>query len=213
MTERHAWAQAAGTWLADGIARDAHPPVLGVCFGHQLLADVLGGRVDWCTHGNLGTSTLRAEHDACEADELFSVVRDRRAMLVQVAHRQCVHELPRGAVVLMRSAANDHAYVARLAPRVWGVQYHPEMSEQGVKAIIARSRERLLREGPHPDAIAAAVRPTPDGGLVLRRFVELCLDHWTGLAGGARSGARPGTSRDGRGGDGEARAAAAKARL
>src|SRR5690606_38861481 len=99
--------------------------VLGVCYGHQLLAHALGGRVDDHPAGR-EVGTVELELDAAgEGDALFGATPAK--FRAHATHRQSVLELPPGATVLARSAHDPH-HAVRYAPTAWGLQFHPEFS-------------------------------------------------------------------------------------
>jgi GMP synthase (glutamine-hydrolysing) len=95
-------------------------PTLGICYGAQLLARDLGGRVDKTGAGEYGKVSLRAEEGA-----LFQTLPpDQTAWM---SHRDTVVEPPGGARVV---ATSDHTPVAAFedeARKVYGVQFHPEV--------------------------------------------------------------------------------------
>ena len=54
VTDGDPWIERTARWVQDAVAKDL--PILGICFGHQLLADALGGKADWNPHGReIGT--------------------------------------------------------------------------------------------------------------------------------------------------------------
>ncbi|MGE0823410.1 MAG: gamma-glutamyl-gamma-aminobutyrate hydrolase family protein [Candidatus Binatia bacterium] len=125
-------------WIAKSEAflqrvADQHIPLYGVCFGHQLLAQTFGGRVEKCPHGwELGTVTItQTEHG--KANSLFADVP--KHFVAQMSHGDVVTELPPGAMAL---AQNDHwEYQAfLLGERIWGTQFHPEFTPQVLSDLI-----------------------------------------------------------------------------
>jgi GMP synthase (glutamine-hydrolysing) len=167
VTERAPWMERAGEWLLEA-ARTR--PVLGVCFGHQLLAHALGGAVERNLRGpEVGTREVELT-DAGRADPLFAGLPARFA--VQETHEDHVPAAPPGATVLAR---NDHAPVQAFAhgPRIRAVQFHPEFSPARVRAICDEQRAWLDAAGPrvHGEAIAS-LRETPEATGLLVRWVE-----------------------------------------
>ena len=167
VTDRHGWSEASAAWLRD--AAHAGLPLLGICYGHQLLAHALGGTVADNPRGReMGTVALALHEDAA-ADPLFAGLPAR--FPAQATHLQSVLALPEGAVRLAASELDDvHAF--RWRESAWGVQFHPEFSTTHMHGYLRASRDALAREGRDPRAIATAVTATPHARRILRRFVR-----------------------------------------
>jgi GMP synthase (glutamine-hydrolysing) len=165
------WMRSLSEWLLDA-ARSA--PVLGVCFGHQLLAWALGGRVVRHAGGpEAGTSEVELT-EAGRADPLFAGLPER--MPVQQGHEDHVPELPPGAVLLAR---NGHTPVQGFAhgPLIRAVQFHPEFTAERNRAFVEAERESL--EAARPGLFGAAlrsIRETPEAARVLTNWVEAFVD-------------------------------------
>jgi GMP synthase (glutamine-hydrolysing) len=125
------WITALVEWVAD--AADAGLPVLGVCFGHQVLAAALGGRVAGMDSYEIGYNEVR--HDD---DPLFDGID--RTFTVFTTHGDTVAALPPDATAL---AANDHGLQAFRQGRCWGVQFHPEYDRETAEHVTDGKRDRL----------------------------------------------------------------------
>ncbi len=99
-------------------------PILGLCYGHQLLAHALGGEVRHLEHGEFGKTTLRVEPGA---DRLFAGIGPETE--VWMSHGDTVMRPPPEFVV---TATTPHCPVAAMAHRtrpVFGVQFHAEVTD------------------------------------------------------------------------------------
>jgi GMP synthase (glutamine-hydrolysing) len=156
-------------------ACDQGTPVLGVCFGHQLLAfahDVPVIRSPWGRE----IGTIEVQLTAAGAlDPLFQGCPNRFA--VQATHEDAPAALPNGAVAL---AINHHALQAmRVGPHVWGVQFHPELSAEGMAAVVSARAAALEHEGlarglspgERVTQLLAGIRPTPFANRLLMNFL------------------------------------------
>ena len=160
------WADGAPTY--DAGLLDIGVPVLGICYGMQLLAQMMGGTVEGGHAGEYGPATVEiadrtALFDGCSATED-----------VWMSHGDRVTRLPEGAAVAARTPSVDVAAFAHAARRLYGVQFHPEVSHtpQG---------ERMLRNfllgicgcgadwtmSSFIDEAVAAIRKRVDGGRVV----------------------------------------------
>lgn len=164
VTERAPWMLRIEQYLAEAVQREQ--AVLGICFGHQLLGQALGGSVTRNPRGReMGTVGL----DIVTDDPLLD--RSIEPALVHATHMDSVTTLPAGARVLATTELEPHAAL-RFGERAWGVQFHPEFDEQVMAEYIETRSPVLLEEGRSPAEMLDSIRPAQAGRLVLRRFVE-----------------------------------------
>jgi len=169
VTERHPWSERTAQWLRQAVIADM--PVLGICYGHQLLAHAFGGRVDDNPLGrHIGTVDV-ALNDRGARDALLGALGP--VLHVPVSHRQSVLELPKEAT-LLATAARDPHHAFAIGRRAWGVQFHPEFDADIVRGYVAARRDAITAEGLDAAAIEQAARDTDHGPRVLQRFAELC---------------------------------------
>ncbi len=168
VTERLPWSERTGDWIRN--AMDAELPLFGVCYGHQLMAHALGGRVDYLPGGReIGTQPIELS-PGYKSDPLTRVLRD--GFRAHTTHEQSVLEAPAGATILARSARDPHQ-ILRYGPNAISVQFHPEFNAEVMRAYIRRRRTDLRREGADPDQIFNAVAATPMARRLLRQFARL----------------------------------------
>ena len=174
VTERLAWSEAVARWLRyEVVERHEHVPVLGICYGHQLIAHALDGEVAYNPRGReIGTVEVHPTPLAA-TDTLFHGITQPFA--AHVTHMQSVLTLPPGAVLLASSVLEPH-HAFRVGERIWGLQFHPEFNADIMRAYIGALSARMEDEGLDPAPIAAAVREAPVAATVLRRFGALCGD-------------------------------------
>lgn len=168
VSDRESWSEYTAGFLQQVIALGI--PVLGICYGHQLIGHALGGRIDFNPAGReIGTVTVQSGA-AAKGDLLLSAMP--ASFPAHSSHAQSVLQLPGGAVVL---AFNDHdAYHAvRFADRVWGLQFHPEFDETVMKTYLIQRREVLEAEGLEVDRLLSEVALTVHARQLLRRFGEI----------------------------------------
>jgi GMP synthase (glutamine-hydrolysing) len=165
VTERAAWSERTAGWIRD--AMDAQLPLFGVCYGHQLMAHALGGRVGYLPGGReIGTLPLEltaaGRHDPLTAHLPAS-------FRAHTTHEQSVLEAPPGAEVLVRSARDPH-HLLRYGPHALSVQFHPEFNADVMRAYIRRKREAMHREGSDPHEVWRQVAATPIARRIMRSF-------------------------------------------
>jgi len=140
-------------------------PVLGVCFGHQLLARAAGGAVVQNPRGReIGTVRVQLT-EAGRKDPLFAPWAQGPEIEVQATHLDAVDPLPPGATVLA-SNENTAAQAFRLSETVAAVQFHPELWAEAMRDLIASRRDKLAAEGTDATALQKRVRDVEAGALL-----------------------------------------------
>ena len=128
------WITALQQWVETAIGRGLAG--LGVCFGHQLLADVLGGDVEAMDEYEIGYREVRRSGSSSllsGIDETFTVF---------TTHADRVATLPPGATVL---AENDYGIHGFRHGNVFGVQFHPEYDRPTAR-MVTRGKDDLRDE-------------------------------------------------------------------
>jgi GMP synthase (glutamine-hydrolysing) len=169
VTDRADWSERTAQWIRDAMA--ASTPLFGVCYGHQLMAHALGGRVGWLPAGReIGTQTVaRNPHtDGHWAQTLPAT------FAAHTTHRQAVLAPPPGSATLARSVADPHQLL-RYGPNALSSQFHPEFTAPIMRAYIATRADALRQEGLDPDALGAQVRETEPARALLERFAHTAL--------------------------------------
>lgn len=167
VSERAPWSEQTAVWLRT--AHAANVPLLGICFGHQLLADALGGEVDYHPQGpEAGTVTVQT-HAAAQDDPLLSALPPLFA--ANVIHWQSVRRLPDGAVCLAGNAFEPHH--AFRHGSAWGVQFHPEFNAEAMVRYLLQLEAVLTEAGLSPQCLQKTVAETPQAASLLARFAAL----------------------------------------
>ena len=97
-------------------------PVLGICYGVQILAHFLGGKVEPGQKREYGKGTLTVRDNSCP---LFQGLPD--TLQVWNSHGDKLTRLPRGFVSVATSDNSDYAAIENRALHCYGLQFHPEV--------------------------------------------------------------------------------------
>jgi GMP synthase (glutamine-hydrolysing) len=172
VTERPEWSEASARWLARIVEADS-VPVLGLCYGHQLIAHGLGGEVGPNPNGR-EMGSVEVIFDGDEAESLGEI--DRLGPIFEagvhaghMSHVESVLRPPSDAIVLAHTALDPHS-VLIFGPRQWGVQFHPEFDREIMRGYVEARREILLDEGLDPNAMIAEAVETVSITRLLARF-------------------------------------------
>jgi GMP synthase (glutamine-hydrolysing) len=162
--DRAPWMQRAEAWLRNVVERGT--PTFGICFGHQMLAQALGGEVQRNPRGReMGTLAIERTAPA----PIFDGLPDRFA--AHVTHVDSVVRLPPGAASLARTSLEDH-HAIRFTETCYGVQFHPEMDADVMRAYVETRRETLAAEGFDVGDMLARIEDADAGRQTLQSFVR-----------------------------------------
>jgi len=131
VTEELAWSVEIEKWIPECIQSDV--PVLGICYGHQLLAKAMGGIVDFHPRGiEIGTVCIDIV-GSDSSDPIFNGIQG--SFLAHVCHSQTVVSLPENAICIAKNKYEPH-HAFRIGSSAWGVQFHPEYDEHIMTAYV-----------------------------------------------------------------------------
>jgi len=166
MTDPSSSERAAFRWLEKVLQTEM--PVLGLCYGHQMLGRVFGGEVGPLPGGpEIGVAEIEF---AAAGDPLFAPCGARQR--VAVIHWQSLLCLPAGSQVMGGGAREPH-HAVRFLPQVWGVQFHPEFSPEVLTDLAGEHPDALRESGRDPAQIAVETSQWREQTGVISRFARL----------------------------------------
>ena len=109
-------------------------PVLGICFGHQILSKLNGGKVKQSKHREFGLANIFKKKDSLLTKNFFT---RKKIIKVWMSHADQVSKLPKNFSVIASSQNSKFAIVENKLKKFYGVQFHPEVThtENGKKLI------------------------------------------------------------------------------
>jgi GMP synthase-like glutamine amidotransferase len=139
--------------------------LIGVCFGHQLMAEAFGGKVTKSEKGwGVGLQTYELKNRA-------PWTGGEERVAVPVSHQDQVVVQPPYTQVIAASDFTPYGVLAWSDQPAISMQFHPEFTRDYARALIEHRRERL----PEPDAALASLDAPNDQALVaewIRRFLK-----------------------------------------
>ena len=155
-----------GSWLLPQMEwlKDAHEreiPILGVCFGGQVMAKVLGGRVEKSPKPEIGWIEIESDRpDLVPGGEWFSFHYDRWVL------PHDLHDIAR----------NDVCSQAFVSKRTLGVQFHPELNSTMLEGwLLEGGVPKVVEDGQDPDMLMASTRQRDEQG---RRKAYALVDNF-----------------------------------
>ncbi len=146
-------------WLRDekrflGAAIESEIPILGICLGAQILADVLGARVYPGTHKEIGWFPIE-RIDQMKPNKFSAVFPDQTTVFHWHGD---TFELPSGATHLARSVACENQAFS-IDDRILALQFHLEMTAEAVAPLIENCSDELVEAPYIQDATQMLAQP------------------------------------------------------
>ena len=145
-------------------------PIFGICFGAQILAEALGGKVEYRPEDQEMGSYQVCLTPEGQADPVFSQLPD--CFNTQQGHKDFITKAPDGAVVLARSEASPIQAFALPEQSIYATQFHAELDMDSFKerldyykALYVEDREVLQR-------IHDGLKPSPEASGLLQLFMS-----------------------------------------
>jgi len=148
-------------------------PMLGICFGHQILAYTFGGKVDYNSKG-IETGTISINLNKCvNKDKLLKNFPN--VFKGHVSHKQTITLLPENATVLGSSKIESSQIVCFKHDQIWGVQFHPEFNAEITKLYTEAQKDNISKDGEDFDTIYNSITDNNFGNRLFDNFLELCM--------------------------------------
>ena len=109
-------------------------PVLGICFGHQILSKLNGGKVKQSKHREFGLANIYKKKESLLIKNFFN---NKKINKVWMSHADQVSKLPKNFTVIASTQNSRFAIIENKLKNFYGVQFHPEVThtENGKKLI------------------------------------------------------------------------------
>ena len=138
-------------------------PILGICFGHQILADVLGGQVIKNPLGwELGSYNIELTHEGISSN-LFKNI-DNQDVFYE-SHQDFVKKIPKGSTELAKTDKSNQSFV--YDENIYGVQFHPEFTWEVTRALM----DARIKKGIKVDDLN--LNESIKGNKILHNFIDI----------------------------------------
>lgn len=152
---------------------DAGTPMLGLCFGSQILASALCGKEQVFRRGGceVGHATLSASAAAADDALLGGLGPDVEMFVWHNDEVRADH--PDMVVLASSSQCPNHIWRFR-DQTIWGVQGHPELSRENASMWIGKAAAALRQDGADPERLIAETGDGLTGRALLGNFTRVC---------------------------------------
>ena len=104
-------------------------PILGICFGHQILSKTLGGRVKRSKYREFGLASIKKKNKSILGRDFFN---SKNTCDVWMSHSDEVSKLPKGFSVIASTNNSKFAMIENLKKKIFGIQFHPEATHSAL---------------------------------------------------------------------------------
>ncbi|MFC2098003.1 glutamine amidotransferase, partial [Bacteroidota bacterium] len=143
VTEETDWMKNLSKWIIQLYESDI--PVLGICFGHQMLGWALGGSVGLNPKGiDVGSVEINLNQKA-STDILFENFAEK--FPGQMSHKQSILKLPDNSTLLASSESEPNQAICFKKGQIWGLQFHPEFNADITRLYVEAQKDSIIEDG------------------------------------------------------------------
>jgi len=111
-------------------------PILGICFGHQILSKLLGGKVKKSKHREFGLATISKVSNSILTKNFFN--KNNRSD-VWMSHADQVSKMPKNFKIIASTKNSKLTIIENIKENFYGVQFHPEVTHTNKGNILLRN--------------------------------------------------------------------------
>jgi len=111
-------------------------PILGICFGHQILSKLLGGKVKKSKHREFGQATINKVSNSILTKNFFN---KNKMSNVWMSHADQVSKMPKNFKVIASTKNSKLTIIENIKDNFYGVQFHPEVTHTNKGKILLRN--------------------------------------------------------------------------
>ena len=111
-------------------------PILGICFGHQIISKELGGRVKKSRFREFGFAEIKKVNNSLLIKNFFN---NKNTNNVWMSHADHVSKLPNGFKVVASSKNSKFTIIENNKKKYYGVQFHPEVTHTNKGKILLKN--------------------------------------------------------------------------
>ena len=110
-------------------------PVLGICFGHQIISKAMGGKVRSSKHREFGLAEVKEIKKSKLTKDFFFKGKNN----VWMSHADQVTKLPKNFKIIAQSKNSKMCIIENVEKKMFGIQFHPEVSHTNKGKLILKN--------------------------------------------------------------------------